>query len=131
MKQDQPHRRRSAPVARPVRVVAALLILVVLLGLWGGARILTTYENRGVVTTMPPADAPIVPGQAVGVQTFLDKEVDPANIRRTAEMLKAGGVTNVRQAFSWCELETTGRGVYWDYPNNKPSWQKYDQIVDA
>jgi len=121
---------RSAHVARPVRVIAALLTLVVLLGLWGGARTLTTYENRGVVTTMPPADAPMIPGKAVGVQTFLDKEVDPANIRRTAEMLREGGVTNVRQAFSWCELEPDGRGVYWDRANNKPSWQKYDQIVD-
>ncbi len=121
---------RPAHVARPVRVVAALMTLVVLVGLWGGARTLTTYENRGVVTTMPAADAPIVPGRAVGVQTFLDKEADPAAIRRTAEMLKEGGVTNVRQSFSWCELETTGRGVYWDYANNKPSWQKYDQIVD-
>jgi len=108
----------------------ALLTLVVLLGLWDGARAVTLYENRGVVTTMPPADAPLLPGKAIGVQVFLDKEVDPANIRRTAEMLKEGGVTNVRQAFSWCELETTGRGVYWDEANNKPSWQKYDQIVD-
>ncbi len=127
MKQHPPQLHRPA---RPVRVVAALLTLVVVLGLWGGARTLTAYESRGIVTTMPPADAPLLPGKAVGVQTFLDKEVDPANIRRTAEMLKEGGVTNVRQAFSWCELETTGRGVYWDYANNKPSWQKYDQIVD-
>lgn len=128
----QPRRATDHPtrIARPVRVVAALLVLVVLLGLWGGARTLTMYENRGVVTTMPPADAPLLPGKAVGVQVFLDKEVDPANIRRTAEMLREGGVTNVRQAFSWCELETTGRGVYWDAVNNKPSWQKYDQIVD-
>ena len=80
---------------------------------------------------MPAADGPLLPGKAVGVQTFLDKEVDAANIRRTADMLKEGGVTNVRQAFSWCELETTGRGVYWDNANNKPSWQKYDQIVDT
>ena len=123
VKQHPPH------LYRPVRVVAALLTLVVLLGVWGGARTLTTYENRGVVTTMPSADAPMMPGKAVGVQTFLDKEVNVDYIRRTAEMLKEGGVTNVRQAFSWCELEPDGRGVYWDRDNNKPSWQKYDQIV--
>jgi hypothetical protein len=119
-----------ARVARPVRVTAALLLLVVALGIWGGARTLVGYEQRGIVTTMPAADGPLVPGNAVGVQVFLDKEVDVANIRRTAAMLKDGGVTKVRQSFSWCELETTGRGVYWDAPNNKPSWQKYDQIVD-
>lgn len=118
-------------MARPVRVVAALIALVVVLGLWGGVRTLTAYESRGLVGTMPPADSPLLPGNAVGVQVFLDKEADPANIRRTAEMLKEGGVTNVRQSFSWCELETTGRGVYWDARNNKPSWQKYDQIVDT
>lgn len=117
-------------VARPVRVTAALLTLVVALGIWGGARTLTGYERRGIITAMPAADAPLVPGNAVGVQVFLDKEVDVANIRRTAAMLKDAGVTNVRQSFSWCELETTGRGVYWDAVNNKPSWQKYDQIVD-
>ncbi|MCA1725853.1 MAG: hypothetical protein LC748_16710, partial [Thermomicrobia bacterium] len=120
MKQQRPDNIRPAHIARPVRVVAALLTLVVLLGVWGGARTLTMYESRGVVTTMPPADAPMIPGKAVGVQTFLDKEVDPANIRRTAEMLREGGVTNVRQAFSWCELEPDGRGVYWDRDNNKP-----------
>ncbi len=124
MKQHLPH------LYRHVRVVAAVLTLFVLVGMWGGARTLTTYEQRGVVTTMPPADAPLLPGKAVGVQTFLDKEVNVDYIRRTAEMLKEGGVTNVRQAFSWCELEPDGRGVYWDQANNKPSWQKYDQIVD-
>lgn len=121
---------RSARVARPVRVVAAIMTLIVLLGVWGGTRAITTYDNRGVVATLPPADSPLLPGQAVGAQVFLDKESDPANIRRTAEMLKEGGVTSVRQSFSWCELETEGRGVYWDRPHNKPSWQKYDQIVD-
>jgi hypothetical protein len=110
--------------------MAALLTLVVALGIWGGARTLGTYEQRGIVTAMPAADAPLVPGNAIGVQVFLDKEVDVANIRRTADMLKDAGVASARQSFSWCELETTGRGVYWDAVNNKPSWQKYDQIVD-
>lgn len=130
VKQRRPDNIRPALVARPVRVVAALLTLVVLTGLWGGAQTLTTYGNRGVVTEMPPATAPLLPGRAIGVQTFLDKEVDPTTIRRTAEMLKEGGVTNVRQSFSWCELEPDGRGAYWDQRNNKPSFQKYDQIVD-
>lgn len=130
MKHPQPSTDRHTPIARPVRAVAALMTLFVLLGLWGGTRAITTYESRGVVSTMPPADSPLLPGQAVGAQVFLDKEADPANIRRTAEMLKEGGVTNVRQSFSWCELETDGRGVYWDRSNNKPSWQKYDRIVD-
>ena len=128
---QRPPSFRLARVARPLRVIAALMALIIALGVWGGARTLTAYENRGVVTTMPPVDAPLQAGKAVGVQTFLDKEADVANIRRTAAMLKEGGVTNVRQAFSWCELETTGRGVYWDQRNNKPSWQKYDQIVDT
>lgn len=110
--------------------MAALLTLVVALSVWGGARTLVTYQQRGVVTAMPAADGPLLPGNAVGVQVFLDKEVDVANIRRTAAMLRDAGVTNARQSFSWCELETEGRGVYWDRPNNKPSWQKYDQIVD-
>src|SRR5215472_18197638 len=68
-------------VARPVRVTAALLTLVVILSIWGGTRTLTTYDQRGVVTTMPPADAPLVAGNVVGVQVFLDKEVDFANVR--------------------------------------------------
>lgn len=130
MKQQQPPTDRHAHVARPVRVVAALMTLFVLVGLWGGTRAITTYESRGVASGMPTADSPLLPGRAVGVQVFLEKEVDVANIRRTAEMLREGGVTNVRQSFSWCDLETDGRGVYWDRENNKPSWQKYDQIVD-
>ena len=110
--------------------MAALLTLVVALGVWGGARTLVAYQQRGVVTTMPAADGPLLPGNAVGVQVFLDKEVDVANIQRTAAMLRDAGVTSARQSFSWCELETEGRGVFWDRANNKPSWQKYDQIVE-
>src|SRR4051794_39065085 len=63
-----------ARVARPVRVTAALLTLIIALGIWGGTRTLTDYQQRGVVTTMPAADAPLVPGDGVGVQVFLDKE---------------------------------------------------------
>ena len=75
MKPLAPHLHRPAHVARPVRVVVALLALVVLLGLWGGARTLTTYESRGVVSTMPPADAPLLPGRAVGV---ISQSIAPA-----------------------------------------------------
>jgi hypothetical protein len=119
-----------ARVARPVRVTAALLTLIIALGIWGGTRTLTDYQQRGVVTAMPAADAPLVPGNGVGVQVFLDKEADFANVRRTAEMLKDGGVTWVRESFSWCDIERT-RGQYWDSDINAPTWQKYDRIINV
>jgi len=117
-------------VSRALRVFAALLTLVVSVGSWYGASTLNNFATRGVAAGLPAADAPLVPGQDIGMQVFLNKESDPENVRRTVEMLRDGGVTWVRQVFDWCELETDGRGQYWDKKNNRPSWQKYDFIVD-
>ncbi len=125
-----PLSRPGFVVSRALRVCAALLTLVVSVGSWYGASTLNSFATRGVAAGLPTADAPLVPGQDIGMQVFLNKESDPENVRRTVEMLRDGGVTWVRQVFDWCELETDGRGQYWDKKNNRPSWQKYDFIVE-
>jgi len=118
-------------VSRGLRVLAALVTLLTSGGAWFGASRLHDFTNRGIVGTLPGADSPAVPGRAVGMQVFLDKEGDPNKIRRTAEMLREANVGWVRQGFSWCEIEIDGRGQFWDRKFNKPSWQKFDFMVDT
>lgn len=125
-----PARPRLA-VSRGLRVFAALVTLLTSCGAWAGAARLHEFTNRGVVGTLPAANAPAVPGRAVGMQVFLDKEVEPEKIRRTVEMLREANVSWVRQGFSWCEIESDGRGQFWDSANKKPSWQKFDFVVDT
>lgn len=120
-----PHLR----IPRPLRVLAALLTLAVAVGTWVGTEKVTAFEGRGVETAMPDANAPLLSGRGVGVQVFLDKEAEADKVRRTVAMLKEGGIASVRQTFSWCELEKS-LGTYWDAANNKPTWQKFDTIVD-
>ncbi len=109
---------------------AAFLTLVVSIGSWYGTSQLESFTTRGIETGIPGVESPLIPGHSVGMQVFLDKEADPGKIRRTAQMLHDGGVTWVREVFDWCDLEKDGRGQYWDRSNNRPSWQKYDFVVD-
>lgn len=127
---NTPPARAGLVVSRALRVCAAILTLVVSMGSWYGASALNTFEMQGVAVGLPPGNSPIIPGQDIGMQVFLNKEADPDKIRRTVDMLREGGVTWVREVFDWCELEHDGRGQYWDQANNRPSFQKYDFIVD-
>ncbi len=75
---------------------------------------------------VPPA-----PGLApVGVNTFLEQEVETASRRRTLEMARAAGFGAIRQQFPWAEIEPDTKGAYWDARWGRSTWDKYDEIVD-
>jgi polysaccharide biosynthesis protein PslG len=65
----------------------------------------------------------------LGVNTFLEREVDPANRRRQLEMARDAGFHFIRQQFSWHELEEAGKGVYVDPKFGRSTWAKFDEIV--
>ncbi len=95
-----------------------------------GGLALTTLLDRGVtygtadLGEIRDADAP-----AIGANTFLHREPDPAKVRRELEVLRDAGVGLIRQEFNWAEFEPL-------HPDEHPelgqdAWIKYDQIVDA
>jgi hypothetical protein len=66
----------------------------------------------------------------VGVNTFLEQEVETASRRRALQMARDAGFGAIRQQFPWAEIEPDQKGVYWDARWNVSTWAKYDEIVD-
>jgi hypothetical protein len=93
--------------------------LVALVSRWG-ARAVQTAD-----AAVPPA-AGLHP---VGVNTFLEQEVEPAKRRQALALARAAGFGAIRQQFPWMEIEPDQKGVYWDARWQHSTWEKYDQIV--
>jgi hypothetical protein len=87
------------------------------------------YLNRGAVwgtqtaTIRPTA-------RDLGANTFLHLEVERAKVDRTARLLRAAGITYVRQQFAWNEIEPRP-GVFVDERTGRDTWEKYDYLVEA
>jgi O-antigen ligase len=122
------------PLDNPVaRAALALVLLAASLGgLWLSAYA-DSYFNAGVTWG---ASTPPVPGADVnpmGVNLFLEKEVERDKVVRTLDMARDAGFKWVRQGFAWNDIEVHGKGDYTDTRNPGPpvdSWAKYDFIVD-
>ncbi len=67
-----------------------------------------------------------------GVNTFLQLEAEPDNVRRSLALIKDAGLGWARQEFPWEDIEIHGRGDFIDRRNSPPrlAWEKYDRIVD-
>jgi hypothetical protein len=57
----------------------------------------------------------------VGLNTFLEQEVEPAKRQRSLELLKAAGVGWIRQELPWEQVEPEAKG--------QATWDKFDDIV--
>jgi len=68
----------------------------------------------------------------MGVNTFLQQEVEPAKREKQMQMIRDAGFGWIRQEFTWEDLEIHGKGDFEDRRNDPPrsAWEKYDQIVD-
>jgi O-antigen ligase len=121
------------PVAR---AFMALVLFVLSVGGLALTSYADQYVNGGVTWGPLPADAPKIEHADVnpmGVNLFLEKEVDPANIEQTLQMVQEGGFKWARQGFAWNDIEVSGKGNYTDTrnPGAVNAWEKYDRIVDA
>lgn len=110
------------------RGLAALLTIVLSLGMLLAGTGLDGYYERGVVWDMP-TPAPATGGPLLGMNVFLEKEANRDNIVRSVKMLQEAHVTFVRQTFSWAEIEPAP-GQYVDPKTGQSSWAKYDFIVE-
>jgi hypothetical protein len=99
-----------------------------------GAVALALIEVAGPHPELAP-DAPIehLGANPYGVNTFLQLEADPANVRRSFRMMQEAGIGWARQQFPWEDIEIHARGDFQDRRNDPPrsAWEKYDRIVQA
>jgi len=126
---------RNTPIgsARPrttlavlARIGGTLLLIGLSLSLVISSVGLDGFLNRGVVYGTPAIDGG--GGLTLGMNVFLEKEPERANVVRSVQLLKDGGVTFVRQSFPWQDIEPNPG----DFRNaqGQSSWAKYDFIVD-
>ncbi len=119
--------RAALAAARATLAAAGLGLLgVVTAGLLGWA----VFTERGVtfgLAELPElrhADAP-----AIGANTFLHREADPAKVERELELLARAGIGLIRQEIQWIEIEPHAKGVYIDN-HGEDSWAKFDRMID-
>lgn len=65
-----------------------------------------------------------------GANAFLHKEVEYWKKEKTFEMARDAGIKWIKQQFPWEEIEQSRKGEFFDQTWQKPSWQKFDEIVD-
>jgi hypothetical protein len=69
----------------------------------------------------------------LGVNTFLQQEVEPEKRARSLEMAREAGFNFIRQEFQWEDIEIHGKDDFIDRRNDAAgvdAWAKYDNIVD-
>jgi polysaccharide biosynthesis protein PslG len=67
---------------------------------------------------------------AVGMNVFLEQEVEPERRERSLELLHAAGVTWIRQELPWEQIEPVAKGATTDPNFGGSTWTKFDDIVD-
>ena len=104
--------------------LAGLLILAL-----GGVLWLDNARHRGVVwgAELPRIALADVP--PLGVNVFLDREPDEANMRQTLALARDMGAHWVKQLFPWEQIEPIAKGEFWDTRYDKSTWEHYDRIV--
>ncbi len=76
--------------------------------------------------TLEPVASPL------GVNTFLQQEVEPQKRERSLEMARGAGFRFIRQEFQWEDIEIHGKDDFVDrrnVPEGIDAWEKYDHIV--
>ena len=92
-------------------------------------------RHRWVVSTSPRSTLPAEPGSGqiengIGVNVFLEQEVEPAKRQRSLELLRDAGVGWIRQELPWEQVEPVAKGQTTDPRFGDSTWAKFDDIVD-
>ncbi len=100
--------------------------------IYGFLQYLGNWTRRQPVTaTSDPVQR--FEGNPLGVNTFLEQEVEESKRERQMQMIADAGLGWIRQQFPWQDIEISGRGDFVDRrndPNGVDAWQKYDNIVN-
>jgi hypothetical protein len=66
----------------------------------------------------------------VGMNVFLEQEVEPEKRQRSLELLRDAGVGWIRQELPWEQIEPVARGQTTDPKFGDSTWTKFDDIVE-
>lgn len=91
-----------------------------------------TNWTRPLPDTRPGAPIAHSGVSPLGVNTFLEQEVEPAKRERQMQMIAAAGFKWIRQEFAWADIEIAAKGDFTDRrndPRGVDAWAKYDNIV--
>ncbi len=117
-------RRESAQMVLRLASMAAIVALV-----WSTLQLQPWNQPATAHEELPPADAiPWTQVNPIGVNTFLNREVEPWKREHTLEMAREAGAGWIKQHFPWRDIETE-QDVYWDSRFQQDAWAKYDAIV--
>jgi polysaccharide biosynthesis protein PslG len=113
------------------------VLVIVLFGVMSGTAVdsLTIdLRHRWVALTAPrPASVdvqPLAEPKAIGMNVFLEQEVEPEKRQRSLEMLQQAGVTWIRQQVPWEQIEPVAKGEFVDPNFGGSTWTKFDDIVE-
>jgi hypothetical protein len=93
---------------------------------------LTLEQARPPLQLAPDAHIDNLPDNPLGVNTFLEQEVEIVKRARSLQMIRDAGFKWIRQPFTWSDIEVHGKGDFEDRRNepHRSAWDKYDNIVD-
>ena len=66
----------------------------------------------------------------VGMNVFLEQEVESDKRQRSLELVRAAGVTWIRQELPWEQIEPVAKGQNTDPTFGGSTWAKFDETVD-
>ena len=117
--------------------IASLALLALASAVSAGPLDTLTIDLRhrwvAVSSSRPALPAEAIAGQLdnrVGVNTFLEQEVEPEKRQRSLELLRQAGVGWIRQELPWEQVEPAAKGQATDPKFGGSTWAKFDDIVD-
>lgn len=127
----QAKRSRSIAGRQTAQAVFKLVSVIALAALiWSTLQLEPWREAGGMPgSAAASGDIPWTQVNPIGVNTFLNREVESWKRDRTLEMTVEVGAGWIKQHFPWRDIETQ-QDVYWDDRFQQDAWAKYDHIVD-
>jgi polysaccharide biosynthesis protein PslG len=131
----------SAPMAAPRggwQIAAAAALGLLLLASAVSAAPLDTLSidlrHRWVAAMAPRLSIATAPASGqidnnLGVNVFLEQEVEPQKRQQSLDLLRAAGVGWIRQELPWEQVEPVAKGQTTDPKFGESTWAKFDDIV--
>jgi hypothetical protein len=115
-----------------VATLGSVLLLILLSSVSAGPLDTLSIDLRHRWVTLTSGQAPAEEGSAapsVGMNVFLEQEVEPGRRQLSLDLLRAAGVTWIRQELPWEQIEPVAKGQTTDPNFGGSTWAKYDDIV--
>src|SRR5260221_3888675 len=85
-------------------------------------------RHRLVAASGTGIAAPTQPAASIGVNVFLEQEVEPEKRQRSLDLLHHAGATWSRQQLPWEQIEPVAKGQTIDPNFGQSTWAKFDDI---